>query len=244
MRPGPLMTLLITVAACSSTPPSPENAMVGGRVAAARVTGEAAEVAIRVLVATQFASQNGVWQATARPVVSASAIGLQSEPVVSGVIAFRGIPPRDHWHAYVVVSDGESLCPAGGFTSPRLRCVVRLIRAGANAMTAGELARRLTVLGDPNGGLRVVPASEAESRGERAAADAWVQMRPRNWPRDTAFSALAGGTIVRITVLSQRTRSYTQAWQAVGYDFHFDDTGELVAWSRRLGDPLVFGGNG
>lgn len=194
---------------------------------------------VRELIASQFASQLGVWEPTARGDVSASDVRLQSGPVVAGVTVVRGIPPRDHWPAYIVVARGESLCRAGGFTAPQLECVVRLMRASNPQVTPPEIARHLTVIADPNGGLRMFSVREARAPDERAVTDAWHERRPANWPRDTVFTGPAGNAVVRITTLSQQTRSYEQAWHAIAYDFQFNARGALMAWARRVSESFT-----
>jgi len=204
---------------------------VGAGWAAALVAQDPpANRAARTLIASQAASQFGVWQPASDGRVTLEDIQVGPGPsLVSGINVLRGIPPRDHWHPYLVVVRGDTVCAAGGFTSPELACLARWVRESQSPQTA-TLARILAILADENGAVRVFPAAEPEAK---EISEAWLRRRPQNWPQDTSLTTPEGDTVVRITMLSQQTRSYEQAWRAFAYDFHFDSSGRLLVWSRR-----------
>lgn len=214
-------------------------APLGCTDAAADMQQAAAMPAVRELIALQTASELAVWQPGREQRVTSDDIRAEVGPsVVSAIHVIRGIPPRDHWHPYLVVTKGDSACVAGGFTSPDLTCVAKwLVKYGA-AQGPQDLGKALAIVADENGAMRLVLPRDSQPTTEASTRDAWVKRRPQNWPRDTVFTQANGNTVVRLTVLSQQARSYEQAWRAVAYDFRFDSARRLLAWSRRASEAF------
>jgi hypothetical protein len=138
----------------------------------------------------------------------------------------------------MVVVQGDTVCRAGGFTSPDLDCITGVVRASQPAGSTESLAWMLAILADENGALEVFRVVNAISPLQNRARSAWLRRRPSNWPPDTSLAGPGGEAVVRFTVLSQQTRSYEQAWRASAYDFRFDQERHLLAWSRRTSDAF------
>lgn len=199
-----------------------------------------ASVAARSLIASQVASEFGVWQRASEGRVSSEDIRVLMGPSVApGVLVFRGVPSRDHWHPYLVVVRGDTLCGAGGFTTPELPRIASWLRDSYWPQGPEALARVLASLADENGTVEAFLAGEAAAPGQREVAGSWSRLRPQNWPRDTSLMLPTGRIVVRLTLLSQRTRSYDLSWTATAYDFQFQSDGRLVAWSRRQSQPFA-----
>lgn len=199
----------------------------------------------RALVALQAQSELGVWQRASGIRVGLDDVRLEVGPsLLRGVQIVRGIPPRDHWHSYLIAMRGAQLCPLGGFTSPDLDCITRWMGQSPPTGTAlVDRARILATLADVNGAARVISLADTNGGDDPAVRDAWARRRPQNWPQDTLVILPAGDAVVRLTMLSQQTRSYEQAWLAVVYDFQFDANSNLQAWSRRVSDPFLVPGS-
>lgn len=201
--------------------------------------GAAAEVDARELIAAQVASEFGVWQQASDGRVNPDNIQVESGPtLVTGLDVLRGIPPRDHWHPYLIVVRDGSLCTAGGFTSPELDCVAHWLRESQSMRGPIEVSQTLAILADKNGAVRAFHVAKPNSAREREVREVWQQHRPENWPRDTTLQVSNGGTVVRLTMLSQQARSYEQAWTAIVYDFRFDSDERFITWSRRVSEAF------
>ncbi|MFQ5705792.1 MAG: hypothetical protein ACE5HT_17485 [Gemmatimonadales bacterium] len=218
--------LLLALCACADLAPAAQD--MGG------------ERAAKDLIVSQMASEFGVWQSTAESQVKTEDVLIEpGPPIGTGIQLVRGIPPRDHWHPYLVALHEGTVCPAGGFTSPALSCIAEWLRRGQQDIRPQELARALAVAADQNGGARLITATEATTPADIRITNTWLGHRPNIWPVDTVFATAEGGTVVRVTMLSQQMRSYEQAWRAIAYDFRFDETMNLVAWSRRQSEPFM-----
>ena len=168
--------------------------------------------------------------------IDLDAIRVERGPMVrAGVPIHRAWIPRDHWHAYQAATVAGRLILLGGFQAPQLEQIASaLIPQSPTENGMRVLAQQLMVLADPSGGVQYAfPAGSIEP----ALQDSWSSAKPRDWPRDTVASGAAGWRIT-MTLLSRETRSYTQHWVPTAYSFAFSPEGRLVAWSRRIGDPV------
>lgn len=168
--------------------------------------------------------------------VTAEDVRLESGPKLVGATTYRAWIPRDHWHAYQLVVARGHVIPVGGFESADLHTLVTVMPApSVDAVALTAYSEKLALLADPRGAVRyLIPAREAQA-GRRAKLQAIL---PADWPRDTVMQLPDGGKRVRLTLLSQETRSYTQHWIATAYAFTFDGQGRLQAWARREGEPI------
>jgi len=200
------------------------------------------ESAIRELVGTQATSDMAVWASSSDQLVRPSDVVLQPGPEVSARLrVVRAMPPRDHWHPYLIgLSDGQTY-RLGGFPAPELLRLAGWLADNASGQNVIALARMLSLLADEDGAVRSFFVSTPSDSSFAAISSAWQSIRPPNWPRDTVMETLAGGRSVRVTLLSQQSRSYDLGWRATAFDFQFDAQGRLKSWSRRVSDKFDHG---
>jgi hypothetical protein len=206
---------------------------------------------VYALIRSQLAADYALWEPASTGQVDTGAFRLEpGPPLVEGVRVIRGIPARSHWHPYMVMLKGDSSCPVGGFPVPDLKCATRWLVESSASLAPLGVATMLATLADEHGGSRVVrvgtmegslpapdptvPSSDAGTR----ALQAWADTRPDNWPADAVLTLSDGTRLVRLTVLSQETQSYAQAWRAVAYEFRFGSGMDLLTWSRRTSTPF------
>jgi hypothetical protein len=199
-----------------------------------------AEAVVRRLVAAQATSEFGVWVKSNDVLVRPEDVVLEPGPEAGPSLRIvRGIPPRDHWHPYLVAVRDTQAYPLGGFSAPEVLAVSRWVRDSWSGENVVTLARTLALLADDEGAVRSFVASEPSESRNAAVATTWLRIKPSNWPTDTVLGSSAAGRGVRITLLSQQTRSYDLGWKATAFEFQFDPEGILISWSRRIGDKFA-----
>lgn len=197
------------------------------------------EAAVRRLVAAQATSEFGLWTKSSEVVVRPEDVALEPGPDVGQSIrVVRAIPPRDHWHPYLVAVRDTQVYGLGGFSAPEIAAVSEWLSELPHTENARALARTLALLADDDGAMRSFFVSAPSDSSQAAVAAAWRRVMPLNWPTDTVLNASALGRSVRITLLSQQTRSYDLGWRATAFDFQFAGRGRLTSWSKRVGDKF------
>ena len=217
-----------------------------GLIASGCIRGDAATqdsattAAAQGLIADQATTEFGVWARSSGIVVRPEDVLIESGPNVgSSLTILRGVPPRDHWHPYLVAIKDDQAYPLGGFSSPDLiRAVSWVAPKPVIREDFVQIARKLAMLGDEEGAVRwFFPAQVDDS--VRKGAMAWERSKPNNWPADTVIGGPSGGRWeVRVTIVSQQTRSYDVAWRATAFDFRFTQQGTLASWSRRTSEKF------
>ena len=170
-------------------------------------------------------------------IVSPSGVRLEDGlRLEGGLTTYRAWISRDHWHAYQLAVANNRMIPLGGFQSPDLVSIASAItRPSRSATNVREVAEKLALLADNSGGVQYAFPGRSQQAELRAA---WSRASPASWPSDTVINLGGGGWSVRLTLLSQETRSFTQHWVPTAYAFTFDSAGQLHAWSRRAGEPI------
>jgi len=195
---------------------------------------------VRNLVAAQATSEFGVWAKSHELVVRPEDVHLEPGPPVGPAVRIvRAIPPRDHWHPYMVAVKDTFVYALGGFSAPELPLVAALLRESPGNDRVTTLARTLAIIADDEGAVRSFMPGQRNDSGEARVAAAWERVKPLNWPADTVLHRSAGGQAVRLTLISQQTRSYDLGWKATVFDFQFDAEANLISWSRRAGDKFA-----
>jgi hypothetical protein len=195
---------------------------------------------MRILVAEAGSTElQLVGQLTSGRLLSQADVDLDSIEQVNSFALWRAtLNNVDHWHWYLLAAEGGKLYRLGGFQAPEL-----LAFAGALGDPGpGSIQDRsflLARLGDPEGAINVALESRVDRSpaGDSAIAK-WKSFRPESWPRDTVLRLGDGGVLVRMTLLSERTKAMTAVWVPSLNVFLYDANRRLVAWSRREGAPF------
>lgn len=190
--------------------------------------------ALKALVAEEATNEFAL--SPGEQIVSPATVRLEDGPRVQGLRTYRAWVPRDHWHAYQLAVSGNTVFVLGGFQNPDLASAATALAGGAGgAMNLRDVAERLALLADNSGGVQYAFPGRTDFP---AVSAAWRNMAPDTWPHDTVTELGNGRRIVRLTLLSQETRSYTQHWTPTAYALTFNADGQLRAWSRRAGVPV------
>lgn len=222
-----VLRLIVAVVACATH-------LVAFRVLAPQEV----QVEMRQYVAAQAHAELMV-RGSDVPRVSAATVRLEHvAKIANDLDVWRATLPSDHSHPYLLVSMKGKLIGLGGFTSPGLTSIAPVLRNGD--LTAKRIRRRaeqLALLSDPNGAIQVVLLESADRPSYLSTvAVAWSKGKPADWPPDTVVTSEAGGWLVRLTLLSRDTRSFTLHWLPRVVSFNFDREGRLTAWGSRTGE--------
>lgn len=162
---------------------------------------------------------------------------------VDSLELWRATLPSDHSHPYLLAHVGDKLFQLGGFTNPQLVEVAGGL--GGEVIPRATLARaqRLAVLADPNGAIQIISSDNADRPGYASKVlETWKRIQPKDWPRDTLILSGGGRLLIRLTLFSRDTRSYTLYWVPLAYSFAFDENGRLDAWAVRTGEDFNVSG--
>jgi len=216
-----LVTLCVTAGSCACTERTPAVSRPHRPTMATRVA-EASSTELSLVPGGE--------------VVSSAQIRFdQGMELAKGIVRFRAWIPRDHWHPYQLAASDSTIILLGGFQSPDLMSISQsLARAHGSALSAMTLAEQLAVLADDNGGVNYIFPRRATAEWRSA----WSAVAPPEWPGDTTIELPGGMQRVRLTILSQQTRSYAQDWVPTIYAFTFAPNRSLETWSRRSGTPI------
>ena len=163
-------------------------------------------------------------------------VRLEDGPTIPGMRTYRAWIARDHWHAYTLaVIDGKTYA-LGGFQNPDLVSIARA-RSAKRASTSdvNTQARELAMLADDEGAVEYVFMGQADSKSTGVTRQRII---PGTWPTDTVIE-VDGLRMVRVTLVSRATRSFTQHWVPTVYTFLFNPQNELVAWRHFTGDEIA-----
>lgn len=177
------------------------------------------------------------WSST--PPLSQADVDVDSIGIVGSIALWRAtLNNVDHWHWYLLAANGGIVYRLGGFQAPELLAVDAAVGdAGATSLWARSAL--LARLADPEGAINVVREGEAGRRPDGDSAMVkWQLFRPKSWPRDTVVRFDGGSALVKITVLSERTKAITPVWVPSLYVFLYDASRHLVAWSRLEGEAF------
>ena len=144
----------------------------------------------------------------------------------------------DHWHWYLLAAEGGKVYRLGGFQAPELLAFDAALGdpGAANVEARSFLLARL---GDPEGAIDVALESRVDrSPAGDSAMTKWKSFRPESWPSDTVMRLDDGKVLVRMTMLSERTKAMTPVWVPSLYVFLYEASRSLVAWSRLEGEPF------
>src|SRR5215217_9670698 len=157
----------VTVCLLLGAVPSALHAQVAGGARMARTT-----------VAAQAMNDLSVWGLAQDRSVTEGEVTLDTVRVEGGpATVLRGrLPLVSHWRPYLVAMDGDAVIPLGGFQAPMLsEFARRLPSAVSDSVGAMARADLLAIVADPNGAVRVVPATSSSDAGLTAATRAWSQ---------------------------------------------------------------------
>jgi hypothetical protein len=149
-------------------------------------------------------------------------ITIAMTPVSSGcrsveLFGVRVQQSLDGHPVLVAIVNGRTFM-LGGFAAPELMAMSAALDSSARVSCAdrGELVRLL----DPHNFVR------------------WQLRRAEEgWPTDTTLVLPGGGRVERVTVFSRSAGAAPQ-WTPVMYVFTYDKLGQLVAWSRTIGESI------
>ena len=211
---------------CSSAPPEAENARADK---------------VRELVALQGTAELNAWRAAHEAVEPQNVRIVGTVPVDGGGTVWRAVLPHYHFHPFTVLEKDGELIELGGFGGVEMERAAELLRlrpAGDDA--AREAARTLALLADPNGAERYVIIGAPATR-DTLVLRSWRKNAVEAFRPDTVLRLQSGDWMTRVTVLSQQTRSYGQAWQPYTYSFIFSPDHGLKSWFVRSGRPFQLG---
>jgi len=193
------------------------------------------KVDLQAIAAARAMTEFSAWGD--QSVVAPNSVRLEEVlPRRGSIRVWRAWIQRDHWHPYTMAVADGAVIALGGFEAPELNRVAPfLIDSSADIKQLVAMARELAKLADPSGALNIA-FPMAIPVDDDSVALSW--RRPTSWPSDTTISSFDGGWQIRLTMLTQETRSYSQHWTPFLFVFKFDREGELKAWSRRIGEPF------
>lgn len=177
--------------------------------------------------------------------VEAGAVRLERvADIAEGLDLWRATLPSDHSHPYLLAFANDKVLRLGGFAAPELSVVTSQFARGTMTDRAARgAAEQLALLADPNGAIQKIFVERGDQPGYvSTVVVAWRRRAPRDWPRDTVTATEGGGWLVRATLLSRATRSYTLHWMPFAYCFAFDGQGRLLAWTQRTGESFGVAG--
>lgn len=195
---------------------------------------------MRLLVAASGSTElQMVVSLTSGRLLSQADVEIDSIKQVQGFALWRAtLNNVDHWHWYLLAAEGGKLYRLGGFQAPELLAFA----AALGDPGPGNIQARsflLARLGDPEGAIDVALGSRVDrSPAGDSAMTKWKSFRPESWPRDTVMRLDDGKVLVRMTMLSERTKAMTPVWVPSLYVFLYDASRSLVAWSRLEGEPF------
>lgn len=203
------------------------------------IRGRDGTIEVKRMVAAQAAAEYGVRQGSFDGVFDAESIRLETADLLDSE-AFelvRASLPIDHAHPYLVLVGPSDTLRLGGFEEVQLTRAMEVlgIRAG-DEESAIKAATSLVILADANGAERLLIGFDSVAAAP--ILQEWNKRKPATWPPDQVVQRPDGYTSVRLTVMSQRSRSYDQAWQPTTYQFEFSADGELLGWARMSGEAF------
>jgi hypothetical protein len=166
-------------------------------------------------------------------------ITIAMTPVSSGcrsveLFGVRVQQSLDGHPVLVAIVNGRTFM-LGGFAAPELMAMSAALDSSARVSCAdrGELVRLL----DPHGGIEILNSQSPAQVGLPSIVRWQLRRAEEGWPTDTTLVLPGGGRVERVTVFSRSAGAAPQ-WTPVMYVFTYDKLGQLVAWSRTIGESI------
>lgn len=175
------------------------------------------------------------------PTIGPRSIEMQAADTLGAAVILRGtLAISDHWHWYTVAVTKDRSFRLGGFSAPELEAFAQHLRgADTSSLDPVAVSRLLARVADPEGAINTAfPNHSGQGVGADAVLAQWHRLRPSDWPADTITRRSDGRVLVRLTMLSERTRAMTPVWVPTLYSFLYDRRGALRTWARWEGEPF------